>query len=162
MGIRTFRKEDTECIARIADLAWKHIYDGFCDQVGEEIVEQYTGGRRTCKGDSMRSLGREYPDQILIHEEESGAISGFLFFSMDMVHKIGTIGNNAVDPEFLGKGIAQKLYARVFEIFREHGMTVAKVTTGLDDAHAPARKAYERAGFELRGMPSVTYFKKLS
>ena len=34
------------------------------------------------------------------------------------------------------------------------------VTTGLDDGHAPARRAYEKAGFE-KNLPSLTYYKKL-
>lgn len=162
MGIRSFRKDDIDRIAQIGDEAWKEIYDGFCDQVGEDIVEQYTGGRRTCKGISLRKFAESEPDHILIHEEESGQISGFLTFQLDEAHKVGIISNNAVDVAFKGKGIAQKLYAKAFEIFREKGMTLARVTTGLDEAHAPARKAYERAGFDRSGMPSVSYFKKLS
>ena len=39
-------------------------------------------------------------------------------------------------------------------------MTYAKVATGLDDAHAPARRAYERAGFDIK-VEDVTYYKKL-
>ncbi|MBT4097360.1 MAG: GNAT family N-acetyltransferase, partial [Gemmatimonadetes bacterium] len=34
------------------------------------------------------------------------------------------------------------------------------VGTGLDDAHAPARRAYERAGFDI-AQQDVTYYKKL-
>ena len=37
---------------------------------------------------------------------------------------------------------------------------VAKVTTGLDWAHAPARRAYERAGFK-RHLDSTTYYLDL-
>jgi hypothetical protein len=34
------------------------------------------------------------------------------------------------------------------------------VDTGLDHAHAPARKAYKSAGFNIRH-ESVVYYKKL-
>jgi hypothetical protein len=37
---------------------------------------------------------------------------------------------------------------------------VAKVTTGLDDAHAPARAAYARAGFSA-AVASVTLYREL-
>ena len=52
---------------------------------------------------------------------------------------------------------------------REHGLDaqparplpeVAAVTTGLDEAHAPARAAYARAGFAV-GAPSVTLYRDL-
>jgi len=48
----------------------------------------------------------------------------------------------------------------VFERFRQEGMRYAKVTTGLDEAHARARRAYERAGFNVR-QEDVTYYKEL-
>ena len=40
------------------------------------------------------------------------------------------------------------------------GALAVRVTTGADDAHAPARRAYEKAGFE-KSLSSVTYYKKL-
>ena len=43
----------------------------------------------------------------------------------------------------------------------EQGMRYARVSTGLDDAHAPARRAYERAGFDICH-ENMTYFAKLS
>jgi metal-dependent HD superfamily phosphatase/phosphodiesterase len=39
-------------------------------------------------------------------------------------------------------------------------MVYAKVGTGLDYAHARARRAYERAGFDIRH-EEVTYYMKL-
>ena len=41
-----------------------------------------------------------------------------------------------------------------------NGQKVVKVFTGLDWAHAPARRAYERAGFK-RHLDSTTYFMEL-
>ena len=39
-------------------------------------------------------------------------------------------------------------------------MRVARVTTGLDAAHGPARAAYRRAGF-VHEVPSVTFYREL-
>ena len=39
-------------------------------------------------------------------------------------------------------------------------MIAVTVSTGLDEGHAPARRAYERAGFE-KHLDSVTYCKML-
>ena len=74
--------------------------------------------------------------------------------------KIGEIGNNAVDPQCELKGIGQQMYRAVFEHFRRHGLLYAKVQTGLDEAHARARRAYDRAGFDIRH-EDVTYYRKL-
>jgi GNAT superfamily N-acetyltransferase len=73
---------------------------------------------------------------------------------------VGEIGNNAVDPAWQGQRVASQLYQAVLARFRREGMLVARVTTGLDDAHAPARAAYRKAGF-IAETPSVTYFQKL-
>jgi hypothetical protein len=40
------------------------------------------------------------------------------------------------------------------------GMRVATVGTGGDPSHAPARRAYEKAGFNLQ-IPSVWMYRKL-
>ena len=48
----------------------------------------------------------------------------------------------------------------MLDYFREQGMVVAKVFTGLDEAHAPARRAYQRAGFD-HSLEHVTYYMEL-
>ena len=57
-------------------------------------------------------------------------------------------------------GIAKKLYDAVFERLCDAGCEVVRVGTGLDDAHAPARRAYEKAGFEA-SLSSIVYYKKI-
>ena len=64
--------------------------------------------------------------------------------------KTGTITNNAVDPDCGEKGVGQEMYKAILERFRAEGLRAAMVTTGGDPAHAPARRAYERAGFKLK------------
>jgi hypothetical protein len=48
-----------------------------------------------------------------------------------------------------------------FDRFRELGLRFAHVDTDLDDAHAPARRAYEAVGFD-RQVPVVEYWQDLS
>ena len=43
---------------------------------------------------------------------------------------------------------------------REAGMRVATVATGADPSHAPARRAYEKAGFTVQ-IPVVWFCRKL-
>jgi GNAT superfamily N-acetyltransferase len=65
-----------------------------------------------------------------------------------------------VSSEFRGKGIGPRQYEFIFEKLKSLGAIAVKVTTGFDDAHAPARRAYEKAGF-CANTKSITYFKKL-
>jgi hypothetical protein len=52
------------------------------------------------------------------------------------------------------------MYNFVLVQMRDAGMNAAVVTTGGDDAHAPAERAYEEAGFS-GPVPSVEYHIKL-
>ena len=52
------------------------------------------------------------------------------------------------------------MYRHVLEHFRRLGLRFAHVDTGLDDAHAPARHAYEAVGFDRR-VPGIDYWQDL-
>ena len=52
------------------------------------------------------------------------------------------------------------LYEFAVERMREAGMRVATVSTGGDPSHAPARRAYQKAGFGV-GVPSIWLCQKL-
>jgi len=43
---------------------------------------------------------------------------------------------------------------------KARGVRFVRVLTGGDLGHAPARRAYEKAGF-TRNLPSVTYYMEL-
>ena len=52
------------------------------------------------------------------------------------------------------------MYEYAVEQLRTAGMRVAEVGTGGDPSHAPARKAYAKAGFGP-GIPSVYLYQEL-
>ncbi|MDQ3701439.1 MAG: GNAT family N-acetyltransferase, partial [Chloroflexota bacterium] len=91
---------------------------------------------------------------------DSARVVAFVTYRLDPTTRVGTIGNNAVGPAWQGRGIAGALYRLVLDRFRAAGMAVAAVTTGLDEAHAPARAAYRRVGFTA-ATPSVTLYQEL-
>ncbi|MBD3293173.1 MAG: GNAT family N-acetyltransferase [Armatimonadia bacterium] len=84
----------------------------------------------------------------IIVTEIDGEIAGFISYATDAAREVGTIHYNAVDPDFQGHGVGTSQVERVLEIFREAGMRIACVGTGLNEGHAPARAMYEKAGFE--------------
>jgi ribosomal protein S18 acetylase RimI-like enzyme len=157
--IRELRKEDVPVIADIGDKAWRGIYRMYRETLGEELFNIRCPDCETTKGEQIKAFCAAHPEWVLICEE-NGAIAGFITFQLDPGLKIGVIGNNAVDPDCGLKGLGQQMYKAALDFFRKNGMTHAQVTTGLDHAHAPARKAYERAGFNIR-KEDITYFMKL-
>jgi len=157
--LRSYKSEDLSTIMDIGNRAWHEIYKIFRETYGDELFGRIVPNEATEKGNQIKSHCEEHPEWVYVCEE-GGHIVGFVTFSLDSGKKIGQIGNNAVDPKCGLKGIGQQMYKAVFEHFREQNMLYAKVRTGLDYAHARARKAYERAGFDIRH-EDVDYYMKL-
>ncbi len=88
-------------------------------------------------------------------------IVGFVAIRCDAETTIGEIGLNAVDPAYGGQGIGTKMYEFALERMQQAGMKVATVATGGDPSHAPARRAYHKAGFDVE-IPSVWMCKLLA
>ena len=160
-SIRFFAADDLERVQDIAELAWKPIFDSYRNLLGEEILSQTRPLAEKDKRDQLGGWAKNHPDKIIVAVDKNQKIIGFATWNLDEVHKVGIINNNAVDKTCGLKGVGQALYAELFRIFKEAGMTLAQVTTGLDEGHAPARKAYQRAGFGKANLESVTYYKKL-
>ena len=157
--IRTFDPQDLEAICAIANRAWRGIYRMSRACYGDELFELIVPDEATAKGEQVRRHCARHPDWVVV-AEEAGRIVGFATFLLHPQQRIGEIGNNAVDPDCVGRGIAQQLYRAAFERFRQQGMVYAKVQTGRDDAHARARRAYERAGFDIHH-EEVTCYRRL-
>jgi len=158
--IRELRPEDVEAMAETAKAAWRPVYEARRGMVGEEIYETVWPDALEHKARQVRrACGPESRAHVRV-AETGGRVAGFVTFYTDATSGVGEIGNNAVGPDVQGRGIAGRMYASVLDEMRAMGMTFAKVATGGDDAHLPARRAYEKAGFD-RQLPSVTYYRKL-
>jgi GNAT superfamily N-acetyltransferase len=79
---------------------------------------------------------------------------------LDRDTRAGEIGLNAVDPARAGAGIGTAMYEFAVRFMQQAGMRVATVATGGDPSHAPARRAYQKAGFDVQ-FPSVWMCRKL-
>lgn len=137
--------------------AWEPIFEQYKKSLGEKMYNDLYGDWKKSKYERVyRGLtsGRGYVAVV------NGEVAGFIFYETDEENKKGLVEENAVSSKYRGMGIAQKMYSFVFDRMREEGMIYAMVSTGLDDAHAPARRAYEKAGFD-KALPSVRYFKEL-
>ncbi len=158
--IRAYRAEDLPVVMGIADRAWRPIRKISRASLGDRISDFLRpSGDAFSKGEEVRRQALSDPEHFLVCEEE-GKVVGFITFAIDEQHQGGEILNNAADPDCGIKGIGQQMYKAVLHFFRERGLKFVKVTTGLDEGHAPARRAYERAGFD-RSLQFVTYYQEL-
>jgi len=158
--VRPAQKEDAESACRIAVEAWKPIYENYRKLLGDELFEMLHRDWREDKVDEIRNHYRKYPDWMLVSEKD-GEIAGFITYLLDTKREIGVISNNAVRPEYQRRGIGTLQYQKVLGIFKRNNMRFARVTTGLDESHAPARAAYEKVGFK-KAITEVTYYMKVS
>jgi len=150
-----FQEEDlAECI-RIALTVWEGIHAAYTDALGEEIHDFISSDWRERLAENIAEQQRTRRSFVAKYD---GKVVGFCACRLE--GQLGVVGYNGVDPEFRGNGIASLMYERLFEEMKAMGAIYARVMTGGDPGHAPARKAYEKAGFE-KHLDSVTYYKKL-
>lgn len=159
IDVRLARIEDVEAACKIAVEAWKPIYHNYRRLLGDELFEILHKNWQEAKANEIRDHQKRYPEWMLITERNDNIV-GFITFYLDRGRKIGIISNNAVEPEHQRKGIGTLQYYKVLEIFKKEGMSFAEVATGLDEAHAPARAAYEKVGFK-KTITNVTYYMKI-
>ena len=155
--IRPFREADWPAVKEICELIW-----GIgLDCVREERYGFEVGGKpwQDRLVESLReSMGARPQDWFVT--ELDGHVIGFCALSTDTSTGIGQVCRNGIHPDYAGKGHGSRQLRFVWDEFRRRGMRIAEVHTGLNDGHAPARKMYERAGFE-RLFESRLYTLKL-
>ena len=154
--IRRAKSSDAEFIGKLIVEAWSPIYEGFRSQLGDAVYGAvYPGTPAEAK--AAKFMAEAGGGNMLIAEID-GEICGFATYHYD--GGIGVLSENAVSPLYKGKGIAGKLYEKVFDELRTLGCKIVRVVTGLDEAHSSARRAYEKAGFSV-SLSSINYFKEL-
>ncbi|MEM7777615.1 MAG: GNAT family N-acetyltransferase [Pseudomonadota bacterium] len=161
LSIRPFKAGDAEQLQNIRARAFAPVFQSFRDIVGPEIGSVAFA---TAEGEQARHLSdlckADAAQKKLFVAERAGRIVGFVAISLDETQKLGEVGLNAVDPDYAGQGFGTQLYEFALDEMRAAGMKVAVVGTGGDPSHAPARRAYEKAGFGPF-VPSQWYYRVL-
>lgn len=161
--LRDAREADLPRIDALTVAAYAPIQASYVSMLGEECYQstrpepaQTWEERKIAQN---RRLFAEHPDRLWVLDD--GAVFGYVTFWLFPEQRYGHIDNNAVDAARAGQGWATFMYRHVLDRFRELGLRFAHVDTGLDDAHIPARRAYEAVGFDRR-VPTIDYWQDLS
>src|SRR3954470_10636974 len=161
--LRVATEADLDAIDALTVEGYGAIQESYVSMLGEECYEAVRpqselrwDERKTRQN---RDLFAEHPDQVWVLDRD-GDIFGFVSFWIFTAQNYGHLDNNAVRADEAGNGWATFMYRHVLDRFRERGLRFAHVDTGLDDAHIPARRAYEAVGFD-RAVPNVDYWQDL-
>lgn len=151
-------------IAPVVDLslrAWAPVFDSFRTVLGEDIYLRLYPEWSSMQAAAVERVCRDEAMHTWVADRD-GRVVGFVAVVHDRQEdepKSSEIEMIAVDPQHQRRGIAADLITYAVERMREHGSELAVIGTGGDPGHAPARAAYEQAGFTP--LPLVRYYKKL-
>ncbi|RLE75019.1 MAG: hypothetical protein DRJ56_06410 [Thermoprotei archaeon] len=94
---------------------------------------------------------REEDEHQVLVAESNGQVIGYILFRIrtDLPlwspHKMATIYDLYVRPDFRRKGVATELLARALEVMRSRGATLVMITALV--ANEPALRLYRKMGF---------------
>jgi GNAT superfamily N-acetyltransferase len=147
--IREFREEDLEAIVEFSLRAWRPVFASVRDVLGDEIFLRLHPDWRESQADAVRSSCTNDQRDVFVAVEHGRPV-GFVAVALNAFHeRMGVIDIIGVDPDVQRRGVSSRLTEFAAEHMRRSGMDIAVVETGGDPGHAPARAAYETAGFML-------------
>ena len=157
--LRPVRNRDVEDIVRLSLLAWVPVFISFERILGSKIYPFIWPDWESSQREAIERVCKDGDKTHVWVAEFSGIVVGFLAYELDVEKKIGEVQLLAVHPEYQNRGIGTELNKFALRKMKESGMRMAKVETGGDSSHAPARKSYQKAGYTA--LPLVRYFKDL-
>ena len=158
--IRTYAPADLPALQIIRAAAFAPVFASFRSIVGPEIASLGLKTAEQEQSDLLDAIAKPDSDHAIAVAETDSAITGFVSWKPNIAPDIGEITLNAVHPDHGGKGIGTALYEHALAALKAAGMQLATVGTGGDPSHAPARRAYEKAGFSVH-IPSIYMYRKL-
>jgi GNAT superfamily N-acetyltransferase len=159
MQIKPYTHHHLDAVVRLSLRAWTPVFESIQQAMNADVYQAFYP-------DHWRVSQQKAVEDVCAAEDinvwvaiEAGSTVGFVAVKLHSEDSMGEIYMVAVDPNFQGHGIGTALTEFALDWIKETGMSIAMVETGGDLGHAPARRTYEKVGFEL--LPIARYFKKL-
>jgi ribosomal protein S18 acetylase RimI-like enzyme len=158
LRIRPVRDVDVADLVRLSLLAWEPVFRSFEQLLGPAVYTLIWPDWRTGQREAVEAVCRDGEKTTVWVAEVEGMVVGFVAYTLHE-DQTGEVQLLAVHPEYQDRGIGTNLNIFALQKMKESGMKMAKVETGGDPSHAPARRSYEKAGYTA--LPLVRYFKDL-
>jgi ribosomal protein S18 acetylase RimI-like enzyme len=157
--IRAPRDEDIPALRHIALSAWAPVFRSFAQILGSEIYPLIWPDWRKSQPDDVEALCRDRERSHALVAEVAGAVVGFIGWKEQPQERRGEVQYLAVDPDHQNRGVGTRLNQAALREMKGSGIELAELCAGGDPSHAPARRAYEKAGYTA--LPLVRYYQKL-
>ncbi|HPX51640.1 MAG: TDP-fucosamine acetyltransferase [Deltaproteobacteria bacterium ADurb.BinA179] len=158
--MRRAGNHDLPVLQKIRAAAFTPVSASFCKMLGESLYELVQAREDEAQPELLASLLAHGSPWELFVAEVAGEVAGFVALRLNQETLVGEIGLNAVHPDHAGQGIGTAMYEFALSRMKAGDMRAATVATGGDESHAPARRAYRKAGF-ARQIPSVWMCREL-
>ena len=158
--MRPARADDLPRLDDVRQAAFAPVFASFRAILGEDLYHLAQAREDEAQGQLLASLLVPDSGWEVYAAERAGVVVGFVAVQLNPDTHVGEIGLNAVHPHHAGQGVGTAMYDFAIARMQEAGMRVATVATGADPSHAPARRAYEKAGFTAH-IPSVWLYRRL-
>lgn len=156
--IRPVGAGDVAELVRLSLLAWEPVFRSFATVLGRGIYWRIWPDWKASQRAAIEQVCQGEEGTRVWVAEVDGAVVGYVAVEFHE-DKTGEVYLLAVHPGYQNHGIGTDLNRLALEKMKENGMTLAKVETGGDASHAPARRCYEKAGYTA--LPLVRYFQDL-
>ena len=160
LHIRQARPEDAPRLQAIRRAAFAPVFASFRSLLGDEIYDLAQRRQDEAQEGLLASLLAGEPGWTLYVAQSGDEIVGFVAVQLDpRPHRRDRSQRGRSRARRQGRS-GTAMYEFALARMKEAGMKVATVATGGDPSHAPARRAYQKAGFDAV-IPSVWMCRKL-
>jgi GNAT superfamily N-acetyltransferase len=160
LQIRPLDHKDIEDLVHLSLLAWAPVFSSFRQVLGHNIYTAIWPDWRTSQREAIETICLKDEDNARVWVAVlDGTVVGFLACELSIQDRTGEVLLLAVHPDYQNGGIGTELNMVALGEMKAMGMTMAKVETGGDPSHAPARRSYEKAGYTA--LPLLRYFQVL-
>jgi len=147
LKLRDVGDDDVEDLVRLSLLAWEPVFKSFEQILGHMIYTLIWPDWKAGQRDAVETVCRDREKTSVLVAELDGRVVGFLAYELNAKDRVGDVVLLAVDPDYQNLGVGTELNRLALEKMKTSGMRMARVETGGDPSHAPARRCYEKAGY---------------
>jgi GNAT superfamily N-acetyltransferase len=158
--IRPYTIADHDAVIQLSVLAWEPVFTAWQRILGPDLypIAIYPDWRTGQSEVVEKVIATEHMHTWVA--DTDGVVAGFVCYELNDATKVGEVQLLAVHPDYQNHGVGTQLNLFALQELKKGGMKLAVVGTGGDEGHAPARRAYEKAGYT--GLPLMRYYQKLS